>query len=267
MSVAIVNARQTVSAPVRQPRRFGLFSVVDIVDSGESHWILGGLTADSEECSAPQGTSIVCGPTPNKTSRSWYSDQDADPWLAYMYETCKTVGRFDESAAKLKQRFLASEQSAAETEFQDNVLDNGTALGTFPSVALAVANLEQDAAMNYGGQVTLHMGALAASQGFGVNGLQRVGDHLETLSGNRVAIGNYHPDHAGGSATAPVIYAAGATTLYRSALVETGPVLGGSGAQNLYNNDYFVLIERGYAAVVDCYMASATGTLCDCGAP
>lgn len=267
MSVVIANARQTVSAPTRSPRRFGLFSVVDIVDSGEAHWILGGLTADGEECSKPEGTDILCGPTPAKTSRSWYSDIEADPWLAYMYETCKTVGRYSESAAKLRSRFLASEQSAVETEFQDNVLDLATPLGAFPSVALAVANLEQNAAAEYGGQITLHMGALAASQGFGVNGLQRVGDHLETLSGNRVAVGNYHPDHAGGSVTAPVLYATGTTVLYRSALAETGPVLGGSGAQNLYNNDYFALIERGYAAIVDCYSASASGTLCDCGAP
>jgi len=266
MSVAIVNARQTVSAPTRVPRRFGLFSVVDIVDSGESHWILGGLTADSEECSKPEGTSIICGPTPNKDSRSWYSDLDADPWLAYMFETCKTVGRVNESAAKLRTRFLASEQSAAETEFQDNVLDAATSLGTFPSPSQAVASLESDAAAEYGGQITLHLGFLAAAQAFAHAPLVRAGDHLETVGGNLVSIGNYHPDHAGGSATAPVVYATGATTLYRSALVETGPVLGGSGAQNLYNNDYFVLIERGYAAVVDCYTASAIGTLCDCGA-
>jgi len=267
MSVVIANARQTVSAPVRQPRRFGLFSVVETVDSGESHWLLGGLTADSEECSKPLGTSILCGPTPNKTSRSWYSDLDADPWLAYMFETCKTVGRFDESAAKLKQRFLASEQSAVETEFQDNVLDNAPALGAFGSVALAVAALEQEAASEYGGQITLHLGFLAASQAFsGHGGLTRVGDHLETMAGNLVSVGNYHADHAGGTDTAPVVYATGATTLYRSTLVETGPVLG-TGAGGLYNNDYFVLIERGYAAVVDCFAASATGTLCDCGAP
>jgi hypothetical protein len=263
---AIANARMTVQAPVRTARRFGLFSVVELHDSGESHWMLGGLTADGEECSAPLGESILCGPTPNKQSRSWYSDIDADPWLAYMFETCKTVGRFSESAAKLKTRFLAAEQSAAETEFQDNVLDSGTGIGAFPSVAMAVANLEQHAAANYGGQITLHMGSLAASQAFGVNGLQRVGDHLETLSGNLVSIGNYHPDHAGGSVTAPVIYAAGATALYRSALAESGPVLG-TGAGGAYNNDYFVLIERGYAAIVDCYMANATGTLCDCGTP
>jgi hypothetical protein len=62
-----------------------------------------------------------------------------------------------------------------------------------------------------------------------------------------------------------VVYATGATVLYRSALVETGPVLGRAGAQNEYSNDYYVLIERGYAALVDCYMASATGTLCGCG--
>jgi hypothetical protein len=265
MAVAVANARQLVAAPVRQPRKFGLFSVVETVDSGEAHWLLGGLTSDGEECSRPEGTSIVCGPTQAFSSRSWYSDIEADPWLAYMYETCKTVGRVDESAAKLRSRFLASEQSAVETEFQDNVLDTGTSLGLFGSVTQAVGALEADAAAEYGGQITLHLGFLAAEEAFSKGGLVRVGDHLETHAGSLVSVGNYHADHAGGSATAPVVYATGETVLYRSALVETGPVLGHAGAQNEYSNDYYVLIERGYAALVDCYMASATGTLCDCG--
>jgi hypothetical protein len=264
MSVVIANARQAVSAPVRQPRRFGLFSVVETIDSGESHWMLGGITADGESCSRPQGDTILCGPTAPKTSESWYSDLDADPWLAYMYETCRTVGRIEESAAKLKQRFLASEQSAVETEFQDNVLDAAPALGLFPSPSRAVAALEQEAASEYGGQITLHLGALAASQAFAHSPLIRVGDHLETVSGNLVSVGNYHADHAGGSDSAPVVYATGATVLYRSVLAETGPVLGKT--TGAYNNEYHVLIERGYAALVDCFMASATGTLCDCGA-
>lgn len=268
MSVAVANARQAVSAPVRTPRRFGLLSVVETVDSGESHWMLGGLTSDGEECSKPEGTTILCGPTPNKTSRSWYSDIDADPWLAYMYETCKTVGRFDESAAKLRARFLAAEQSAVETEFQDNVLDpNATALGAFSSVSQAVANLEAFAATEYGGRIILHVGYLAAVEAFGHTGPIRVGDHLETVSGNLVSVGNYHADHSGGTADAPVVYATGAVTLYRSALAETGPVLGRSGAQNEYSNDYYVLVERGYAALVDCFIASATGPICGCGAP
>jgi len=266
MSVAIANARQKAPAPERQARRFGLLSVANIVDGGDSHWVLGGLVADGEECSKPTGTSIICGPTPTKSSRSWYSDISADPWLAYMYETCKTVGRVDESAAKLKARFLASESSAVETEFQDNVMDSGTSIGSFGSVSQAVAHLEDFAATEYGGQIILHLGFLAASEAFGPNGLVRVGDHLETISGNLVSIGNYHADHAGGSATAPVVYATGAVSLYRGPLVQNGPVFGGSGAQNLYNNDYFVLIERSYAALVDCLSIHATGTLCGCGA-
>ena len=197
MAVALANARQAVAAPVRKPRTFGLFSVVDIIDGGDSHWLLGGITADGEECSRPEGTSIVCGPTPNKDSRSWYSDLDADPWLAYMFETCKTVGRFDEAAARLRTRFLASEQSAVETEFQDNVLDTATSLGAFPSVLQAVANLEANAASEYGGQITLHLGFQAAAQAFTSGAIHRIGDHLETNGGNLVSIGNYHADHSG----------------------------------------------------------------------
>ena len=253
MSVAIANARQTVAAPVRQPRRFGIFSVVTVVDGGEGHWLMGGLTSDGEECSRPEGTSIVCGPTSPKDARSWYSDLDGDPWLAYMYETCKTVGRLDESAAKLRARFLASEQSAVETELQDNVLDNGTTLGLYDSVDHAVAELEQYAASEYGGQIILHLGPVAASKAFGCNGLLRVGDHLETIAGNLVSIGNYHYDHVGGSADTPVVYATGAITLYRTELIESGPVV------NTNSNDYFTLIERGYAALVDCFSANALG--------
>jgi hypothetical protein len=249
-----VNARQTVAAPVRQPRRFGIFSVVDIVEGGDQHWMFGGLTADGEECSKPLGETIPCGPTPDKTARSWYSDIEGDPWLAYMFETCKTVGRYSEAAAKLRTRFLASEQSAVETEFQDNVLDNGISLGTFSTSGQAIAALEAEAAAEYGGQITLHMGAQAAADpyAFGTNGLLRVGDHLETISGNLVSIGNYHPDHVGGTSSMPIIYATGATTLYRSELVESGPVF-------TMHNDYYVLIERAYAAIVDCFAMFARG--------
>jgi hypothetical protein len=257
-TTAMANARQTVAAPVRQPRRFGIFSVVDVVDGGESHWLMGGLTSDGEECSRPEGTSIICGPTSPKDMRSWYSDIEADPWLAYMFETCKTVGRWADSAARLRARFLASEQSAVETEFQDNVLDLATAteLGSFFSVRQAVAQLEADAASTYGGQIILHLGFAAAGEI--ADSLIRVGDHLETVGGNLVSVGNYHADHSGGSVNQPIVYATGAVVLYRTELIESGPVI------NTANNDYFTLIERGYAALVDCYQAKATGVICNC---
>src|SRR3982751_4576178 len=152
-TVAIANARQTVQAPVRKPRRFGIFSAVDLVDGGEAHWMLGGLRADDEECSKPSTTGIVCGRTPNKSSGSWYSDTEGEAWLAYMFETCKTGGRYSEASAQLKTRFMASEQSSVEAGFQANVLNDAAVVGTgaFASVRQAIARLEEYAAAEYGG--------------------------------------------------------------------------------------------------------------------
>jgi hypothetical protein len=162
--------------------------------------MLGGLLADGESCSEPDTVAIGCGPSGAKTSRSWYTEQHGDPWLAYMYETCKPIGRYSESQAKLKARFLASEQSSAEAGFQDNVLDlTATTVGTgaYSTVGLAVAALETKAAMTYGGQITLYLPYAAAAEASQNGYIQQVGDHLETLGGNIVTVGNYHPDHSG----------------------------------------------------------------------
>ena len=264
MVVALANARQTVAAPVRKPRKFGLLSVVDVVDGGDQHWMLGGLTADGEECSEPLEGSILCGPTPNKTSRSWYSDLDSDPWLAYMFETCKTVGRFDEAAANLRARFLASEQSSIEIGFQKHALADAYSWGAMPSIPAAIGKLEQEAGEVYGGQIILYLPFVALEEAASKGVIERVGDHLETAAGNLVAGVNFDATLAGGAQDAPVIYASGSVVLHRGSLVETGPVLG-TGVGDLYNNDYFTLIERAYGAVVDCFSASATAPLCDCG--
>lgn len=259
MAVAIANARQQVAAPARKARRFGLLSVVDVVDGGDSHWILGGLTADGEQCSSPSTADIVCGPTsPAKTADSWYDDIEGDPWLAYMYETCKTVGRIDEATAKLRQRFLAAEQSAVERGFADNILSGAWDLGAADTVAQAIGRLEAQGGETYGGQLTIHLPFMLAEEAQSSGVFERVDGHLETVAGNLVSIGNYQA----ADATEFTAWATGSVTLYRSNLVEVEPVLGWTGGAA--TNDYYTLVERSYAALVDCFMASVTATLCGC---
>lgn len=267
MVVALANARMTVPAPTRTARRFGLLSAVEVVDGGSPHWMLGGLQADSEECSKPLDGAIGCGPSAPKTADSWFSTVTGDPWMTYMFENCRTVGRWGEASGKLRTRFLASEMSAVERGFQQKVLTAATDVGDLDTVPHAIGYLEAHAAMEYGGQIVLHLPFVAAEEAASKGVFERVGDHLETVAGNVVSIGNYTTN---GSVTAPgppittsLIYATGATTLYRSELVESGPTLG-MGAGNVPNNDYFTLIERAYAALVDCYMTSVTATLCGC---
>jgi len=258
MTTAIANARLTVAAPVRKPRRFGLLSVVDVVDGGDAHWMLGGLTADGEECSQPLTVDITCAPTGAKTSMSWYSDIEADPWLAYMYETCKTVGRYSEAAVRLRSRFLAAEQSAVELGFQENVLSDAVGLGSTATVPQAIGLLEAAGAAEYGGQIILHMPFVAAEEASHAGMFERVGDHLETATGSLVDVGNYSTNM-----DTPTIYATGAVTLYRGPVVETGPVLG-LGSGNVPTNDYYSLIERPYAALVDCFSRSVVSAICGC---
>lgn len=263
---AILNARQTVPAPTRTARRFGLLSAVSVVDGGDFHWVLGGITADGEECSKPLSGQIVCGPSDAKVARSWYSNIDGNPWLGYMYETCETVGRYSESADKLKARYAAVESSAVERGFQENVLTGATSIGTYDSVALAIGALEGFAAQEYGGQITLHLPFMVAEEASHAGMFERVGDHLETAAGNVVSIGNYEPTLGGNSPSTPWLYATGSVNLYRSPLIENGPVLGvGGPANSTMTNDYYALIERAYVAVVDCFMASAKAKTCGCG--
>jgi hypothetical protein len=265
MATALAGARQSVAAPARTARRFGLLSVAEVVSGGDTHWMLGGLTADGEECSEPLEGDIPCGPSTAKTSRSWYSDLESDPWLAYMYETCKTVGRVNESQAKLRTRFAAAEQSAVEIGFQKHVLLGAYSWGEQPSIPAAIGRLEQEAGEAYGGQIIIHLPFIAAEVASSQGAFERVDGHLETVAGSRVSIGNYSVSEDGGTQDVPVLYATGAVTLYQGNLVETGPVIG-YGAGGAGTNDYYVLAERGYAALVDCFLASATAPLCPCGA-
>lgn len=259
MAVALASARLSVAPPERKARRFGLLSVVDLVDGGDPHWMIGGITSDGESCSSPRSANIVCGgPSAAKTPGSWYDDLDADPWLAYMYETCKTVGRYAEASSKLRARFLAAEQSAVERGFADNVLSAAWDLGAQDTVGQAIGRLEAQAGETYGGQVTIHLPFMLAEEAQHAGMFERVDGHLETVAGNLVSIGNY----LAADATAYKVWATGATTLYRSPVVEAGPVLGYSGG--LATNDYYTLVERTYGALVDCFMASATAALCGC---
>lgn len=254
----IDNARQTVAAPVRKPRRYGIFSVVTPHDAGDAHWIMGGLTADGEECSKPLAGEITCGPTAQpKSARSWYSDLEGDPWVTYMYETCKTVGRFDEAQSRLRTRFLAAEQSAVENGLKLNVFAGApTISNSGETIASLIGALEAEAAAEYGGQIILHMGPTAGAEAARFNLLHPVGDHLETVSGNLVSIGNYE-----GAGLSGTVTATGALELYRSSLVEVPPQYG----FNNNENDYYALIERAYAAVIDCYLMTGTVSLCGCG--
>jgi len=258
MSVAIAEARQTVAAPPRVPRRFGLFSVAEVIDDTDAHWMQGGLTAEGEQCSAPTMGTIVCDPTQvtGKTPRSWYSDITGDPWMTYMYETCKTVGRYGTTSEATQTRFLAAEQSAVESGFGQLILDPGGTI-TIPNeggVAAAIGVLEETAAKEFGGQIIIHLPMRGGEEAIRAGLVSRFGDRLETVSGNPVVIGNY--------ATGDVdvdVWATGGVSLHRSPLVVSGPVF------DQATNDYFMLVERAYAALVDCFLYKSVFQMCACG--
>jgi hypothetical protein len=218
--------------------------------------MLGGLTAEGEQCSAPSSGLITCGPSATKQSRSWYDDIPGDPFLTYMYETCKTVGRVGEAQARVKKRFLAAEQSAVEQGLRQSILANLPSLTAPATIAQAIGMAETEAAAQYGAQIILHISPTAAAEASRENLLRTVGDHLETVTGNLVSVGNYGTDIAG----SVTIYATGAMDLYRGDLVEIPPSI------DRTTNDYFALVERAYAALVDCFGVSIPGIpLCACG--
>lgn len=255
----LANARQTVGAPTRRPRRFGLFSVAEVVDDSDAHWMYGGLTAEGEECSVPEWGEIDCGPSPNKAMRSWYSDIEGDPWLAYMFETCKTVGRVSTTLAATQARFEAAEQSAVEWGFQASLLPGTHSVTGGDTIVSAIGRLEQKLATEYGAQGIIWLPPSAAAEAKRYDLIERVGDHLETISGNLAAVVNFNWSLNDGTDDAPNIYATGSVVLHRSPLSVTGPVI------DPRTNDYFMLVERAYAGLVDCFAAATTAPLCGCG--
>jgi hypothetical protein len=220
------------------PAPFGLFTAADVVEHGsrDEHWI-GGFSAESEACAFNATLVDVCGDFSPVTVRDTLDNQrwiDAEPFGIVAMDHCLTPGLsvIDRRARILRQLDLITPK-AVETELWQGlfrrVVDGAetgmylastaatTITGTAQKVRVGLGLLEQNLAnCSSGFQGVIHITPLVAAL-LGTE-LDRDGDSLYTMSGNRVSIGTGYDGRGPGDDASP------AASAVQHWMYATGPV-------------------------------------------
>jgi hypothetical protein len=178
---------------------------------------------------------------------------------------CKSFGfTLADGEAALRQAFANREHLGIEHAFM-NLRFTGTEGGSAATdltpaggavdVAVGVAMLEQDAAANYAGVPTLHMGRDLSALLWSCQLMVQNGQAYYTKQGSKVAAGGGYgspsvgPTGADAAAGEAWIYGSGEVSLARSDILTAQDI-------NRDTNEEFVLAERAYVASVDCYLSA-----------
>lgn len=239
--------RVPVASPTVNPRRFGLLDVVTPVTPASPHWRVGVTWEASTGCGAALSTtSDACltgvGPDPLVLTGGCRDRRTAVGFTVYSRQR-RTL--LDEDTTE--ESFTAAEARSVETEFYERVLaDPGLVdLGdAWPSLAVALAAVEQGIADRYNGLGLIHVTARDASL---------LGDRLvvtdgglTTRLGTPVVVGiGYEPDD-----TTSLIVGTGAVLLMRG---DAEPIE----VNRPSTNDAETLVQRTWVAGWDCFAVSA----------
>jgi hypothetical protein len=271
-----INAPEVGIAPDPSPVPFGLFSVADVRPGGAR--TLFGRVFDTDACQSSAEAGAWCDPdADDKIVTDATYRVSSRPFTVYTLLRCRLLGSRDipSRAAAIAAN---SEERAVERAFMAHVLsadldptggtDRATDITPTPGTAvcpeLGVALLEGFMGRVYAGLPVLHvprtLGSLLGTMG----ALVRNGNRLETVQRTPVASGtgydgewNIGPD---GTAVDPAdgtywLYATGVVELERGEEQRSGlvPVRAAGGG---YENEGDSLIERAWAANVDCIRAA-----------
>jgi hypothetical protein len=201
-----------VTAPVRQPQRFGLFSVASIIEQPEPMWQVG-VEFEPMSCQGISGLSGICFDPddggPRNMPAGWplhggsLPGVDAElglPFTVYGGYNCSAFSRpVAEAEARARQHLASGEEAEVEWSivdgawdnvpfFQDpngNIVDLG---GPFP-IELGFGALEAMLAAVLGGPGVIHLPRSVAAYARSKSLFARQGQRLETELGNFVAAG------------------------------------------------------------------------------
>lgn len=290
--------RLNVPPPPFEPSPYGLLSVVDArYDEDDPHWrtgvqwqpLCGGVLATYDPCMAVTGTG---GPPPfpdAKTSNLDDEPRGATPFSIYALFNCSPGASAEHAQEQAEEAMARFESYQVEGAFWTGVASNqpvvyphlaadaevrdvyGTLLqtaadpvtGTAVDIVEAFGQVEGALAACYKGRGVIHVPA-ELGPALAANSLVKaVGQRLQTLNGNWVALGNGYPgtspEGAAPAAGTAWIYATGPVFAYRSR-VEV-PNL--ASIVNRANNTASGLAERTYVLGYDCCLHAA---LVDIGA-
>lgn len=235
-------AVQTVTAPTRLPREFGLKSVAEF-DEDNRVGANQDVTYQALPCGLPQGTVALCwedlGTRVAKTGTDAGWDQAIfDPFIQYAGASC-FITPDDDFAEQARMTLEFGEEDAIVDKIADWSIASGTDLGEFATANIALAEVEEGLRTGYRGRGTILMSAYTAMV---LNpGLVSDGDYKVTPTGSRVGIVPGAPRLA--------IFGVGAIKVLRSPLREFQ-------APDLNGNVHLAIAERVYTALVDCNFAA-----------
>lgn len=263
-----------VAAPARQPARFGLFSVSNIVPQPEMRFE-NGVEFFPLPCEAAGGVSGVCV----DTSAVVIGEDDYGvpvrlgnnidtvtglPFAVFGWYDCSAFGRpLREGFQRAREHLSAGEERAVERAVHDGDLDNvpsfATAVDITPAggafTAEAVGVLESFIGREYGGVGVIHVPRRAMSRLSGL--VTREGQHLETKIGTYVAAGGGY-DIAQETALVgeqATFYATSIPTIRRSEPFTTPD------QEHLLNrntNDVTAIAQRVYVVTWECFTVAVT---------
>lgn len=219
-----------VEAPARQPLPFGLLSVLAPRPSGDGRW-MNGITWEAlgcdpvsgigqPDCEPGEGGITTAVGLPKNLDKRDAEDPEFEAFTVYGTHTCSPVGNSLENAQqKATQHLQAGEEARVEQAIWTGDLYTDTDAEGFAesaedagagSLTVAIANLEQWLASNYGSVGVLHMtvktAALAVTKGIA----EVKNNRLVTKMGTPIVAGAGYPG-TGPTGQAP---AAGSTYVY-----------------------------------------------------
>lgn len=253
----MTNARFYVDAPAHVALPYGLNSVVEWREPGNSHWkmgitwqsLCGGGGTTYDPCAAVTGSPpVTAGNPPAKADNIDRVNRGATPFTVFAELDCSTVSFYEESEDQIRQALLQSEpwqlervfwtgnaggqvvafpHLAANAQINDASADSATPIilqqaatvvtGSAVDVVEALGMLERAMGDCLTGTGVIHVTADLLPHLDAWNLVKKVGNRLVTLAGNYVAVGSGYRGTAPDGSTPQV---------GRSWMYGTGPVFG-----------------------------------------
>lgn len=248
-----------IEAPAVEQARFGLIDTIGLTPM-DAHSIMAGITYDAAFCGAARTWTGYCEtPTGDKVADDGGNWVEGSPVTVYHLFTCRLPGSTAEDRTRRAGESLDLGASRALEEGFGAVIGTGAVdLGGPVSPVVAIAELEQYAGENYGGQAVLHLTRRAALIGIQSGAIIRVGSRLETVLGSIVVAG---AGYAGSvlpsapTAGAEWGYVTGAVNLFEADVVVNEMALQRD-VSGGYTNEFAALAERVYVPSFECIHAA-----------
>jgi len=239
-----------IEAPPTAPRPYGLFSVAPPTDGGE-RWRVG-VGMQSYNCMEAGTWNDVCidgAADEPKELTDWLCDVTVfDPFTVYLL-TSRTGVDVNEATPEMQAAFEAAEQRAVESQLWAQVSAVAANGGSHANLAVALATVEGNLAVNYNGLGVIHLSPYSATILSAL--LEPDGDRQYTRANRTpvvVGAGYGDPD-------TPTVEIVGTGAVF----VRRGE-LDALTSWDLSVNDINALAERTYLVGWDCYAIKSTVT-------